>query len=89
MIISEKSKKREIRHKNVVHSLESSFKSSNNCSKCVACSSDLLRRESIFCYSVMLFYKDNSAVGENQEGAKGDTVPVTYHRPKTLISQFH
>ena len=89
MIISEKSKKREIRHKNVVHSLESSFKSSNNCSKYVACSSDLLRRESIFCYSVMLFCKDNSAVGENQEGAKGDTVPVTYHRPKTLISQFH
>ena len=34
----------------------------------------------------MLFCKDNSVVGENQEGAKGDTVPVTYHRPKTLIS---
>ena len=34
----------------------------------------------------MLFCKDNSVVGENKEGVKGDTVPVTYHRPKTLVS---
>ena len=34
----------------------------------------------------MLFCKDNSVVGENKEGVKGDTVPVTYHRLKTLVS---
>ena len=34
----------------------------------------------------MLFCKDNSVVGENKEGVKGDTVPVTYHRSKTLVS---
>ena len=39
------------------------------CSKCVACSSGLLRRASIVCYSVILFYKDTSVVGGNQEGA--------------------
>ena len=46
----------------------------------------LLRRASIVCYSIILICKDTSVVGENQEGAKGDTVPVTYHRLKTLIS---
>ena len=78
MIISEKSKKRELRHKNVVYSLKSSSREVTIAQNAYHAVQPFEEGQVLSVIVLCCFAK-----------TKGDTVPVTYHCPKTLISQFH